>query len=88
MLFIAPRICVHIGTYHGKARSLALVHVARKRGGGKARKKLLSMVEGIFTPLPNPIMFQFRQMELYARFPARCCSNKDINSLDGKFERQ
>lgn len=71
-------------------------HISRKgqithphaRSQEKARKKLLSMVEGIFTPLPNPIMFQFRQMELYARFSARCCSNKDINSLDGKFERQ
>lgn len=31
MLFIAPHICVHIGTYHEKARSHTLMHVARKK---------------------------------------------------------
>lgn len=51
-------------------------------------EEVLSMVEGFFIPLPNPIMFQFKQMEVYAWFSARCCSNRDINSEDGKFERQ
>lgn len=46
------------------------------------------MVEGFFILLPNPIMLQFKQMEVYACFSARCCSNKDINSEDGKFETQ
>lgn len=46
------------------------------------------MVEGFFILLPNPIMFQFKKMEVYACFSARCCSNKDINSEDGKFETQ
>lgn len=48
------------------------------------KKKKKSMVEGVFMPLPNPIMFQFKQTELYARSSARCCSNKDVNSLDGE----
>lgn len=54
----------------------------------KKKKKLLGMVEGFFIPLPNPIMFQFKQMKVCACFAARCCGNKDINSEDGKFERQ
>ena len=46
------------------------------------------MVEGFFILLPNPIMFQFKQMKVYACFSARCSRNRDINSEDGKFERQ
>lgn len=46
------------------------------------------MVEGIFILLPNPIMFQFKQMEVYACVSARFYRNRDINSEDEKFERQ
>ena len=71
-----------------KAASHSLMHILDDSQKKKKTKKLLSMVEGFLIPLPNPIMFQFKQMEVYACFSARYYSNKNINSWDGKLERQ
>lgn len=88
MLFIAThtRACSRAHSHTPwKAGSHTLVHILYDSQKRK-KQQLLSMVEGFFIPLPNPIMFQFKQMEVYACFSARCCRNKDINSEDGKFE--
>lgn len=55
----------------------------------EGQKKNFSAWLKAFSSLsPNPIILQFKQMKVCACFAARCRSNKDINSEDGKFERQ